>query len=909
MASPLVGTKLSVPRTRPAAVVRPRLLARLDDGARGRLTVVSAPAGFGKTTVLATWLERTEDPRPVAWLSLDEGDGQPTTFWAYVVAAMQVVAPSVGAGSLPLLQAGRVPTQTLLATVLNDLLDLPTGLHLILDDYHLAVGSEIAAGLAYFLEHLPPQVHLVISTRADPDLPLARLRARGELVEVRAQDLRFTVDEVAAYLGTSAGLDLPLDAVAALAERTEGWIAALQLALLSLRDRSDVADFVTSFTGDDRYIVDYLVEEVLARQPQQLRTFLLRTSVLDRLTGPLCDAVTGQDGGKATLESLDRANLFVTPLDDQRTWYRYHRLFADVLRTHLNDEQPDEVAQLHQRASQWYDRAGEPVAAVHHAVSSGDLVRAADLIEAAVPALRRDRREGIILGWIDDLPAEAVRARPVLAVGFIGALMAGNQFTDVERRLREVEQHLPTANGDGPEWVRLPAAVELYRAGLALVSGDVAATLHHARLATELAAPGDDVLCASASGLSALAHWTSGRLDAAHDGYATCIEGLRRAGHLSDVLGCSIAQADLHLTQGHLRAAVAVYERALALAAQSDQLPRGVADLHAGLAQVALERGDLTTARHHLQLSRQFGERLGLPQYPYRWRAIMATLREAEGDPFAAVGLLEDAERVYLADFSPNARPLGALRARALVAADRLDEAARWVQARQLTLEDDLSYLREFEHLTLLRVLLATARPGQGPMWDRMVEFGERLLAAADEAGRAGSSIEQLVVLSLLHQAAGDHATALGTMQEALTRSEPEGASWVFAREGRPLVRLLTPLADRAGPGSFARLVLAATHRHTTANSTVTARPEAADSPASRAPGSPQAALSAREADVLRLLATDLSGPEIAQHLVVSLNTLRTHTRSIYTKLGVTSRRTAVSRAREVGLLSAPRRS
>ncbi|HKE70269.1 MAG TPA: helix-turn-helix transcriptional regulator, partial [Nocardioidaceae bacterium] len=352
MASPLVETKLYMPRLRRDLVARPRLRDRLSRGSQSRLTVVSAPAGFGKTTVLIDWLSAAPaEEQAVAWLSLDEGDSDPALFWTYLITALQTAAPGVGASALPLLQSARPPIETVLTTVLNELRTLPYELYVVLDDYHLADGPGIQSGMAFLLDHLPPQVHLAISTRSDPALPLARLRARGELVELRSLDLRFTPDEVAAYVSEAGGFELSESDVETLEARTEGWIAAVQLAALSMQGRDDVSGFIAGFAGDDRYVVDYLVEEVLSRQPDRTRTFLLRTSILDRLSGPLCDAVTEESDGKGTLESLDRTNLFVIPLDDSRRWYRYHHLFADVLQTHLLDERRDEVSALHRRAS------------------------------------------------------------------------------------------------------------------------------------------------------------------------------------------------------------------------------------------------------------------------------------------------------------------------------------------------------------------------------------------------------------------------------------------------------------------------------------------------------------------------------------------------------------------------------
>ncbi|HEX3207046.1 MAG TPA: helix-turn-helix transcriptional regulator, partial [Propionibacteriaceae bacterium] len=397
MAGPLLETKFQVPRRRRDLVARPRLSERLSRGAESALTLVSAPAGFGKTTLLADWLATTAAKgRSAAWLSLDQRDNDPALFWTYLVAALKTAAPGVGADALSLLQAPQPPIEAVVATLLNDLSAISNDVVLVLDDYHVIDAREVQDGMAFLLEQLPAQIHLVIAGRADPALQLARLRGRGELIEVRAADLRFTPEEVAAYLNGAMGLALTAPDVAALEGRTEGWIAALQLAALSMQGRDDVAGFIAGFTGDDRYIVDYLAEEVLQRQPEHVQHFLLQTSILDRLSGPLCDAVTGQDGGKATLAALERGNLFLMPLDDHRRWYRYHRLFADVLQAHLLDERPDDVPELHRRASGWYEHNDDRFEAVGHALAGEDFERAADLIELAIPALHQGRQDATL---------------------------------------------------------------------------------------------------------------------------------------------------------------------------------------------------------------------------------------------------------------------------------------------------------------------------------------------------------------------------------------------------------------------------------------------------------------------------------------------------------------------------------
>ncbi len=432
---PLLQSKLYAPRPRPSLVHRPRLSERLSRGVESKLTLVSAPAGFGKSTLLAEWLASVPaDGRSTAWLSLDQGDNEPASFWTYLIAALQTVRPRIGVSALAMLQTPQPPSiEAGLADLLNELSALPDDIVLVLDDYHAIEAHDIGAGMAYLLEHLPHQVHLVIATRADPVLPLGRLRGRGELVEIRAADLRFTPDEAAAYLNGMMGLDLAAPDIAALEARTEGWIAALQLAALSMQGREDIAGFIAGFSGDDRYIVDYLVDEVLQRQPDRVRSFLLETSILDRLSGPLCDAVTGQGGGKAMLEALDRANLFLVPLDDRRRWYRYHHLFADVLRAHLLDERPDQVPELHRRASEWYEQNDERSEAIRHAMAGEDFDRAADLVELAIPAMRQRRQEAALLGvarW--HCPTSPSARGPSSALVTLGRYWSSGEFEGVE---------------------------------------------------------------------------------------------------------------------------------------------------------------------------------------------------------------------------------------------------------------------------------------------------------------------------------------------------------------------------------------------------------------------------------------------------------------------------------------------
>lgn len=907
MAGLLLETKFHVPRRRSGMVPRRRLSERLTRGAQHPLTLVSAPAGFGKSTLLTEWLAAgATAKRTVAWLSLDQRDNDPVLFWTYVVAGFERAVDGVGAGALALLQSPKPPVDAVLATLLNDLATVPDDVVLVLDDYHLVDAREVQDGMTFLVEHLPPQIHLVIAGRADPAWPLARMRGRGELLEIRAADLRFTREEAAAYLIEAMGLALTASDVAALEARTEGWVAALQLAALSMQGRDDVAGFIAGFAGDDRYIVDYLAEEVLDRQPDDVRRFLLQTAILDRLSGPLCDAVTGQDDGRSRLEALERANLFVVPLDDRRRWYRYHHLFADVLQAHLLDERPGDIPDLHRRASVWYERNGDPAEAIRHAQAANDFERVADLVELAIPDMRRSRQEVTLRTWLEALPDDVLRVRPVLGVGYVGALMAGGETEGVEARLRDAEKWLGTpseAGGrpgappgemvvlDDEEFRRLPGSIEMYRAALALVGGDLVETARHGRRALERAADGDQLTSAGAAALLGLASWAGGDLEAANRAYSESAAALLRLGHVSDVLGCSIVLADIRRAQGRIGEALRTYEQGLQWAARDDgSVLRGAADMYVGMSQVHHERGDLQAATRDLQRAQELGEHTGLPQYPYRWRVAMARLREATGDRGGAVDLLDEAERRYAGDFSPDVRPVPAMRARVWVAQGNVSDAIGWARERGLSAEDELTYLREFEHVTLARILLAQHATGHhARSLHDATGVLERLLRAAEEGRRSGSVIEILVLQALAQQARGDMSAALAPLERALTLGEPEGYVRVFVDEGPPIASLLRAAARQRTGRDHARRLLAAL-----------SRPERAGL-AEQGLIEP---LSERELDVLRLLSSDLDGPDIARELVVSLNTVRTHTKDIYAKLGVNNRRAAVRRAEQLDLFS-----
>ncbi len=909
MATPILATKLYIPPSPQKVVARSRLVERLNEGfSLGRkLTLISAPAGFGKSTLVSEWIASCG--RPAAWLSLDESDNSPARFLIYIIGALQTISPNLGAEILDALQSPQAPSiDSILTALLNEITTIPNDFIFVLDDYHLTDSKSVDDTLTFLIEHLPLQMHLVITTREDPVLPIPRLRARNQLVEVRAADLRFTPSEATEFLNQMMNLSLSVEEVTALESRTEGWIAGLQLAALSMKGQQDVHGFIQSFAGDHRYIVDYLVEEVLQRQSETVRNFLLQTSILERLNGPLCDAVTAQPGSNARLESLQRGNLFLIPLDDQRNWYRYHHLFADVLRMRLMAEQPDLVSALHQRASEWYEQNGFTADAIRHALESKNFDRAANLIEQAVPEARRNRQETTLLDWLKALPDEVLEHRPVLSVHYAGTLLQLGQLDGVEKRLQQGERwlNIPSDTKVQPVYAeeedfrRMPGLVSMYHAAIALIHADVTNTMKHARQVLKFAREDDDLLRGSSSSLLGLAFWASGDLTTAYEMFSTGMTHLLKIGFIPDVIGGSVTLAELRITQGCLREAMSIYERGLQLATkQGAPALRGAADMHVGMSELYREYNDLNAAEKHLLKSKELGELNGLPKNPYRWRVATAHLLETRGEWDDALDLLDEAEKLYVGDFSPNVRPTLALKARVWIRQGELERALDWARERKLSIAEEPSYLREFEQITFVRILLAQSQSDHSDnLLDDAIGFLSRLLKAADEGGRVGSVIEILILQALAHQMREDVPAALSALERALKLAEPENYIRIFVNEGAAMAALLREVAARKiMPEDYTGSLLSAFEAERKGLDVET--------PLFVAPvsGSLIEALSQRELDILRLFKTELSGPEIAQELVIALSTVRTHTKSIYNKLNVNSRRAAVKRAIELGLI------
>lgn len=950
MAREVVASKLRIPRLRRGLIPRPRLNALMRSGTELRLMLVSAPAGFGKTTLMAEWVEHAAGHGGrIAWLSLDASDSEPEAFWGAVVAALQTALPGIGSTAAELQQASPFPTERVLTAVLNELTADPHELWLVLDDYHAADGCEVGRGMAFLLEHLPPQVHVVMSTRADPLLPLPRWRVRGELAEIRAAELRFTPSEVSTYLNDVTGQDLAPAQIAVLEQRTEGWIAALQLAALSLQGRTDPAAFIARFAGDDSFILDYLVEEVLACQPQPVRDFLLETAVLERFTGALCDAVTGREGGSKMLLALERANLFLVPLDGHREWHRYHHLFADVLRARLLNERPGLVPLLHQRASHWFQDRGLMDEAVRHAVSAQDYGRAAHLMELAVPAIRRNRQDPVMRDWLKLLPESAIRSSPVLGVFDAYMLMSAGELDGVEPRLQEAERVMAAAP-PGPaspwagieEFATIPATIAIYRASLAQARGDVAGTAARARQALELAGSADHLARGAANGFLGLAAWVDGDVHAALQTFGQAVADLHAAGNLVDALGSTALLADMWLAAGRPVTARRLLEDALARAGElGGSVARATAELHVGLGEIDCEAGEVDAAARHLAAAGDFYERAPTVESSYRWFVARALLASASGDEGLALDFLDQAGPLYHRGFFPEVRPIAAMKARIWIRQGDLPQAVAWARSRGLLAAGDANHLYECEYdaLTLVRLLLALHRAGLDhtgldhtdlaravagtgstaqlhpqpaePLDPSAETLLERLLETAGASGRAGSTVEILMLAALVHDAQGHQGLARESFASALAEAaKSEGRVRLFLDEGTPMQALLRDASHASGPDHTSRrasrlLSLA----HSQGNAAHPGPSPASDTQTAgtgylgTAEPAGTETLSTRELHVLRLLGGGLSGPAIAGELFISYNTLRTHTKHIFAKLGVNDRRAAVRTARERGLL------
>lgn len=878
----------------------------LDEAATRELSLVCTPAGFGKTTLLADWAHSTASR--VAWLSLDPLDNDPSRFWRHVLAAIDRAGTPMSERALSMLdpRAG-ASSEGIAAAMINEFAALPEDLMLILDDYHVVGSPTIHDGLSFLLDHLPPRIHLVIASRSDPTLPLPRLRARGQLSELRAADLRFTAQESAALLRDVWGLDLSEEATASLERRTEGWAVGLQLAALSLRERPDPGAFVDAFTGTHRYVLDYLSEEVLERQPERVRTFLLKTSILERLCGPLCDAVTGRSDGQDMLEDLERRNLFLIPLDEERRWYRYHDLFADLLRARVRRTHLEDIAELHQRAAAWCERHGLIDEAIRHTLESEDRDWAARLVEEHLGDTLR-RGEGVILDrWLSMLPEDVVRFRPKLCLAHGWMQLHIGHLDSAERLVKHAERafehgeasgelELPSVGGMVAE---VPAAIALLRADMAAARGDTEGSARSARSALANMAQEERGPRFLARLQLACADWMAGRLEKAEPVLARLLAEARETPDPYPLVSSCYALGQVQVGRGKLNAALRTNREGLRYATRGGRLsPFHAGEAHIGIAQVLYQRDQLEDALEHAIAGIELCRHTVQFVLPAVGLVTLGWTRNAMGDADAAREALDGACRIRPGQgFVALWNPAEAERARLLLAQGRVQEAEGWVEEEGLNEEDELTYPRERDHLVLVRLRLARGQPA------RAVRLLERLADLASSQHRTDSLLCIGALRSIALQAAGDHRGALNTLAEALSMARPEGHIRVFADEGPPMAALVRSLLT-AQRRRQVRALSRADQDHLARVVRAFRRPVGRQAKANGVPPRLIEPLTDREVEVLRLVAAGKRNRDIARELVVTLDTVKKHVSHILDKLGATSRTEATARARDLGLIS-----
>ena len=885
MSGDLLQTKLYVPRLRPSLIPRPHLIEKLNRGLQQgcKLTLVSAPAGFGKTTLVSEWIAGCE--RPFAWLSLDKGDADLQRFLTYFIAALQTVLPAVGTGMMVALQSPQSPPiESSLTTLLNEIAGVPDNFLLVLDDYHLVDAQPVDKALTFLLDHLPPQMHLVITTREDPNLPLSRLRVRGQLTEIRAVDLRFTLAETAVFLNQIMGLAISPEELAALEKRTEGWIAALQVAALSLQGRDNTTAFIRQFSGSHRHILDYLAAEVLAQQPTVVQRFLLYTSILDRFCAPLCDAVVQRDPlAVALLEHLERANLFLIPLDDDRYWYRYHPLFADFLQGRLQKVELDIIPELHRRASLWFEENEYWETAVHHALAAQSFDRARQLIERYAPQQPTAGISFILFRWLQQLPAEMVRARPGLSLALAWGYCRSGQYQTSEVWLEAAEAHQPAEEVAARTLWGEAAAV---RSIIACFQGNTVVALTQSRTALDLLPQDHHILRGLIANNIAMnlgdAISSSSDLAMAGQIYAEVAAAGQSA---RDDLVTAFALnrlAQLQISRGALRQAADTCRQVLALPLGSAERPSLECSLaHLNLAAVLYQWNRLDEAEQHAataEVGKQSGENAWFVE-GYRLRALLAQARGDEAGAQAA--LAQAAAIVQKTNVTWIVSGIAAAKVRLALMQGDMAMVVRWADTCGLAVGDDIGIHRSGEYATLARIRLAQ---GETTLALALLDWLFRFVTRLELAGEV---LELLLLKALAHQASDELTQAVADLEEALHLAEPEGYVRIFLDEGEAMCLLLRRAAT-AGimPGYIGRLLAAF--------------------PRTSSPHKPQPLidpLSDRELDVLRLLADGRTNPEIAAELFLAVGTVKRHVHNILGKLNVANRREAVRRARELALL------
>jgi LuxR family maltose regulon positive regulatory protein len=873
MSDQLLTIKLHLPILRKDVVPRTRLIERLssglwqEDGFVRKLTLVSAPAGYGKTTLVTEWLQ--SNPIKYAWLSLDESDNDPRRFLGYLFAALRQIDAGMGRTAEAMLQSPQPPPGDVILTALvNEIATVPEPFSLILDDYHVLHAPPIYQQLNFLLEHQPLHMHLVIITREDPPLPLSRLRARRQMVEIRQEDLRFSQDECAGFINQVMGLNLPPADIAALERRTEGWIAGLQLAALSMRGRDDLSGFIEAFTGSSHYVLDYLIEEVFKQQSADVQDFLLKTSVLDRLSGPLCDAVANRTNSRSVLESLEHANLFIIPLDQTCTWYRYHRLFAELLCQRLHSTDAQSENELHGRASQWFAVEGLFPEAILHALAASDWEKAAGLIRDNSEMLLGRGELMTLLGWFKALPDEVIFKRAALCRDYGWVLTLTGQLDAADAYLRQAE-----ASGLDDE--ALAGTILVARAYNLRVRGDNPRAIEYARRALAILPQTDSLSRGLVALTLGLAYWNYGDFQESERAFLEVDRAAQQSGNHYARMTALAYLGMIQAVYGQLHRAAELCRQVIQLGGQSPP----VAPAHIELGALLYEWNDLESAVEHLQIGIEQSTRTGNPLIQSDGYRTLAVVHLGRGKPEAAISTLQQSDQ--LAD-GHQVSPLTGMRNAAChvqiaLAQDNLAAAQFW--AERVTEPTDTSLLYPCLGLTPVRILLAR---------HEKTEAAKRLHELYKTASQKGCGIGMIEVRTLQALAAATPDEAFHFLKDALQRAQPEGFIRTFVDKGEPMKVLLERLKLQGGElKSYISIILAAFG-------------ETGRATKSQLLGE---SISEREVEILRLLADGLSNREIADKLVIGIGTAKSHVHHILEKLGANSRTQVVAKARELGLL------
>ena len=919
MTDTLLKTKLFIPPTRTQLVTRPRLMEQLDAGLNYKLTLISAPAGFGKTTLVSSWIhelkqvDHNADKVKVCWISLDERDNDPIIFWQYIVAAFQTISPTIGEVVKSMLDSmSAFATEVVITMLINEIVDQHPGTLqsqptiLILDDYHLINNQSIHTSLNFLLDHLPHFMHLVITTRADPPLQLSYRQGRSEVNQIRTAELSFNTEESVEFLNTLMGLELSQKDIRTLENRTEGWIAGLQLAAISLQDQSDKQNFVSAFAGDDRYIADYLIDQVLQYQPARIQDFLLKTSILKQLCAPICRTLTGQDDSQETLNQLEKGNLFLSPLDNRREWFRYHSLFADLLMQRLRMSYSEEqISKLHLLASEWYEIRGELIEAIDHAILGGAHSRAAQLIEQRSEEIFEQFQLNTLVNWIQVLPQNIRESRPALNMIYAWALLALGQFKETEDCLQEIENAIGETSDVSPQILEKLEAnargalleILTIRSVIAINQFDIPKTLELSQLVEPWLIDNEQPhLFNPALSLRTVVLFNLGLA------YEFSGDDLAAETAFQEAADLSIEQENIHILpvaishlgqlqvlQGQLHQAKKTYQQALTSGAKitGKHSPiAGIAEI--GLGNLYYEWNDLERSYHHHQAGIELGKQWNNSEILLAGYLGLCLLEKSQGNFVGAFALLQELEVILKDNQAQMLLPsVHAFRARLWIYQENTADANRWLQSANLQLDGALTYLQESDFITYARFLIA------GQKWDDAEVLISRLLEFADSGKRNARIIELLILQSLVRQGRGQSRLAEETLARALAIAEPEGYIRSFLDEGPALVAILYKLVlNEASVSTYARKILRDFGMQETATKEKEISKNGLIEP-----------LSDRELEVLQCLVEGLSNREIAHKLTVSLSTIKTHTRNIYGKLGVNSRTQAIAQAKTWGLI------